>query len=109
MEDKSSVYDRLSLVMERIICMFYGDEGLIRSWDLGWLQAAPNDLIDLFHILGLMVSVAKFKTMTLHPGEIYTGMSEEALNLRSTGGVATYQEHLWRHIPCLHCGVYLTS
>ena len=57
--------------------VFYGDDGLIRSWDPEWIQGVINILIGIFPRLGLIANVAKSNTTTCHPGEICTGMSEE--------------------------------
>ena len=63
----------------------YADGGLLGSQDLEWLQEDINVLIGIFCRVVLMANIAKSNTMTYQPGEICTGMSEDAFSQRSTG------------------------
>ena len=57
----------------------------------------------------MAANVAKSKTMTFHPGDIISGISEEALRRHSTGKGETYRERLRRKMPCPDCGVEMTA
>ena len=74
--------------------MFYEDEGKLGSRDPSWLQGDINFLVGLSIRVGLKANVAKSNTMTFHPGEICTGMSEEEFSRRSKVERSTYQERL---------------
>ena len=93
-EDGSVVHDEFRKAVGRIMGVFYANDGLIGLRDPEWLQGDFNVLIGLFHRVGLVVNVAKSKTMNFQTGAIFTGIPEEDFSWRRTGDGDTYQEHL---------------
>ena len=63
----------------------------------------------LFRRISLGCNVSKSDTMTFHPGEIRSGMSQEAFIQIRTWEVATHREHLRRRVMCLDCGVEMKN
>ena len=96
------------LAVGRCLGLFYSDDGVVVSWDMEWLQVELNVLIGLFHRYGLVVNVAKYKTMTCHPGKLRSGMSEEVVGWWRTGRGETYCNRLKIRIPRPDYGVELT-
>ena len=47
--------------------VLYSDNGLIGLQELEWIQGALSVIIGLFHQIGLMENVSKFKMMMCHP------------------------------------------
>ena len=89
--------------------VFYADDGLIGSMDSEWIQGAINVFTGLFRRVRMMANVAKVNTTTFQPGEIHTGISDEAFIMMSIGEGATYRERLRRRMRCPDYGVDLTS
>ena len=73
---------------------------MVVSRDPEWLQGTLNVIIRIFHRYRLLVNVTKSKAMTYHPGTIQSGILEEAVGRRCTGGGAEYQYRLIKWIPC---------
>ena len=88
------IYDGLVHVVRHSLVLFYVKYCLIGLQYPECLQGYHNVLIGLFLRIALMSNISKSKTMTCHPGEIWSGMSEEAVGRKITGKVATYQERL---------------
>ena len=95
--------------MWRSMGFFYSENWLIWSRDLEWPQGELDAFIGLLFRFVLMTNVAKYKKMTCQSGNIWSGMSEEAVGWRSTGRGATYREMLRWQITWLDCGVELMA
>ena len=81
---------------------------MVDSRDSDWLQNAMNVLIRLFRRYSLAANVKKSRTMTFQPGELWAGMSEDAMALKCTGVGDLYRVRLRRRISCLEYEVELT-
>ena len=91
--------------MGRCLRLLYSDEGMVVLRYPKWLQGALNVIIGLFRGYVLVVNIAKSKVMTFQMGEIWPGMSEEAVGRRCTVRGYTYRDRLRQRIPCQYCGV----
>ena len=47
--------------------LFYADDGMVASLELGWLQGAFNAMLGLFDRVGLRTNVGKTVRMVFHP------------------------------------------
>ena len=63
----------------------------------------------LFLRYGFAENVSKSRTTTCQPGIPRSGMPEEAKTMKCTGVEYSYLVRLRRRIPCLECGVDLTT
>ena len=100
LEDKLFTHDGMELAVGQCMWIFYTDDGLVGSQDLEWLQGSLNGLIGLFRQYGLVVNIVKSKSMTCHPGEIWSGISEDSVGRQITGRGSTYKDMLRRQITC---------
>ena len=99
-EDQMITQEGLGLAVGRCLGIFYGENSVVVSRGLEWLQGALNVLIGLFHRYILVENVANSKAMTFHPGTLRCGTSEEAVGKSCTGRGVEYRERLRRQIPC---------
>ena len=91
LEDVAVIHDGLVHAVGRSLEVFYADNGLIESRYPKWLQGGLSVLTGPFLRIGLIENIARSKKMTCHPGAIWLGMSEEAVEQRSSVKVATYR------------------
>ena len=108
-EYKLVPHDGLGLTVGRCMVMFYADDGLFGLKKPEWIQGALKMLIGLLRWYILVPNISNSKAMMCLPGEIWSGMSEEALGRKITWRGATYKERLRHWITCPYFGVDLTA
>ena len=90
-EDERVAHEGLVLMIGQCFGLFYENGGMLGSRDPEWFQGTLNALIGLFRRYILAGDVSKSKAMTCHPGEIWIGMSEEAVVRLCAGRRDTYR------------------
>ena len=75
MEDQLVMHEGLGLAVERCLGLLYADNSVVVSRYPQWLQGALNILIDLFCRYGLVVNVAKSKSMICQLGTLRSRIS----------------------------------
>ena len=83
-EDQRVAHDGLEETVGRCLGVFYADDDMVGSREPDWLQNLMNILVGLFRRYGLAANVAKSHTMTCQPGRLWSGMPEEAHDLKCT-------------------------
>ena len=78
-EDELVAHDRLGFAVGRCMGILYMHYGLVGSQDPEWIQGSLNVLNVLFQRYRLVASVIKSKAMMCQPGDIWSGMPEEAV------------------------------
>ena len=84
-EDQRVAHDGLGDTIGRCLGVFYANDGMVGSRDLGWMQHKMKNLVVLFRRYGLASNVTKSCTMTCQPGALRVGVSAEATALKCTG------------------------
>ena len=64
--------------------VFYENYVTLGLLDPGCIQGGLNVLIGMFRSVGLVANVSKSKTIMCQPGAIWLGISEEAVEWKST-------------------------
>ena len=76
---------RIGEEIRSFLAVFYADDGLLQSRDPVRLQAAPDNLVDLFERAGLKTNTKKTQAMVCIPGKVRTCQSQEVYNARMIG------------------------
>ena len=63
-EDQLVAQEGLGLVLGRCLVLFYDNNGMVGLWYMEWLQGAMIVLIGLFFRYRMVLSAAKYKSMT---------------------------------------------
>jgi hypothetical protein len=107
LDDNGEISDGLRHTIERILALFYADDGCLSTVDHEWLQRALNTLVALFKRIGLETNTQKTVLLTSHPPTDHINLSQQAYKRKITGEGPTFRERQRQAVPCPLCNVTL--